>query len=921
MTTPLRILHLEDDPKDAELIRATLEAAGFAPEIMVVQTKADYLAQLDHGWELVLADYKLPQFDGLEALALFKERGLDISFILMSGTLGEEAAVAAMHAGASDYVLKNHSARLGPAVVRGLRETVERRARKQAEEALRRSEAETRQRLREIEQIYAHSPIGLFTCDREYRFERINERMAEINGFSVAHHLDKTLEEIVPDLASFLREAYRPIVERGESVLNVEIHGETPKDPGHKRDWIGNYFPLRSETGEVIGMMGAVLEMTERTQMERALAASDVFAHATIDALSAHMCVCDRTGTILTVNQAWRDFFDTTDAEQAHLTYGIGNNYLEICESASGPKADESESMAAGIRSVMEGRCGEFTLEYPCHSSTEQRWFVAKVTRFHDESGNIVVVHENVTAGKLSEMALRETKDRMASIVDAAMDAIITVDEMQRVVVFNAAASTLFRCSAAEAMGQSLGRFIPPRFRPGHAEQMRNFGKGQDTTRAMGRLGHVHGVRSNGEEFPAEASISHVEVQGRQLYSVILRDISDRIAAERQRDALEVQVREAQKMDALGTLAGGVAHDFNNILGVIIGNVDLASEEVHNPELVQVSLTEIARAGQRAKLLVDQILTFSRKEVQEFIDQPLRPILEETIRLLRATLPPVVRFNVTLAEAPLCARVDAAQLTQVLINLVTNAWHALNGSTGSIGLDLNAVELDEAAARQRENVPAGRYVHIAVSDDGQGMDAATQARVFEPFFTTKPKGRGTGLGLAVVHGIITAHHGAITLRSAPGEGSVFDIYLPARTTSDPVVPRVATPLAQHGSGRHVLYLDDNESTVFLMRRLLQKRGFRFSGFEVAEEALAAVRANPANFDLVVSDFNMPKASGLDVARAMREIRPDLPVVIVSGFVTEALRDDARAVGVRDVIHKPNSTEDLMAVITRLLSAS
>ncbi len=525
----------------------------------------------------------------------------------------------------------------------------------------------------------------------------------------------------------------------------------------------------------------------------------------------------------------------------------------------------------------------------------------------------------DITLRKRAKVELIEARNLLASIVDSAMDAIITVDEGQDILIFNKAASAMFGCSADQAVGEPIDRFFPHRHRSGEPESLFVVGKYEGERPAENLLRRVSGLRATGEEFPAEASISNTAVQGRHLYTAIVRDISGQVSAEKAHESLEAQIRQTQKMDALGTLSGGIAHDFNNILGIIIGNVALAREQVDHSDTAQVSLTEIAKASQRAKSLVDQILTFSRHETQELVEQPLRPILEEASRLLRVTLPAAVHLEVKLTDAPIYAQVDASQISQVLINLVTNAWHALRSDTGRINIELDEVKLFKLEAQRCGGLSAGRYARIRVSDDGRGMDAATQTRIFEPFFTTKPKGSGTGLGLSVVHGIVKSHRGGIMLKSAPGEGSVFEVYLPALPAPALISGRsIDEPQAVEGQGRHVLYLDDDEGMVFLMERLLRLRGFRVSGFGIADEALNAVRANPRDFDLVVSDFNMPKASGLDVAIAVRAIRSDLPIVIVSGVVTDDLTAGAREAGVQEVVYKPNSVKDLVDAIGRLL---
>jgi PAS domain S-box-containing protein len=414
------------------------------------------------------------------------------------------------------------------------------------------------------------------------------------------------------------------------------------------------------------------------------------------------------------------------------------------------------------------------------------------------------------------------------------------------------------------------------------------------------------------------------------LVRVTMTDISDRKEAEAELRRFEAQLRDVQKMESIGTLAGGIAHDFNNILGAILGNVALAREEVGAGHPALMSLGEIHKASVRARNLVQQILTFSRHEPQKLVAQPLGPVVEETHKLLRATLPARVELDVTLTDTPLHALADATQVQQVLMNLCTNAWHALPEGSGRIGVGLEAVEVDHAGQQRLGGIAPGPYAHLWVSDSGVGMDAATRERIFEPFFTTKPVGHGTGLGLSVVHGILIAHHGAIEVDTAPGQGSTFHLYFPlmanppAAATAvaaapNPDAPATAARGPGRGHGQHVLYVDDDETMVLMVERILQRAGYRVSGYHDPQEAVAAVREHPEDFDFVVTDFNMPEFSGLDVATEVAQIQPRLPVVISSGYITEELRDQARQAGVRSLIEKENTFQDLSELVGRILS--
>ena len=429
-----------------------------------------------------------------------------------------------------------------------------------------------------------------------------------------------------------------------------------------------------------------------------------------------------------------------------------------------------------------------------------------------------------------------------------------------------------------------------------------------------------HRVRTHHGEWLwnlSEGRVVQRDADGRALRMVgTNRDITPLKHAEASRRELEAQLRESQKMEAIGTLAAGIAHDFNNILGAILGNLALAREDTGAGHAALPSLEQINKSALRARSLVHQILAFGRRQPQALVTRPLRPLVDETLALLRSTLPAGVQLESALADAPLNVLADATQIQQVLMNLCTNAWHALQGQAGRVLVGLEPITLPAAELQLTSSLPAGAYAHLWVSDTGCGMDAATRARIFEPFFTTKPVGQGTGLGLSVVHGIVTAHGGAIGVDSAPGQGSTFHMVFPLVEAQDPAVPSgwgTLQPLDHQGEGRHVLYVDDDEVMGLLVERLLRRLGYRVTCHQDPREAVAAVRAQPHAFDLVVSDFNMPGFSGLDVALELARIRADLPVVISSGHVTEEQHAEMLRAGVRALIQKERTLEELPAV--------
>jgi PAS domain S-box-containing protein len=503
---------------------------------------------------------------------------------------------------------------------------------------------------------------------------------------------------------------------------------------------------------------------------------------------------------------------------------------------------------------------------------------------------------------------------RLEAVINSALDAIICVDRHRRITVFNPTAAALFQCAAGDALGSPLERFLPK------AAEALVFAP--LTTQAM--LGEMTARTASGRELAVEVSVSFEQHADGETTTVFARDLTARKRAEERRGELELQLRESHKMQAVGTMAGGIAHDFNNILGAILGNVELARADCPPDSPVQESLREIAKAGRRARDLVRQILTFSRNEPPRRTPVRLEAVLHDTERLLRVTLPPTVDLQVRAASTLPTMLADATQVEQAVLNLCTNAIQAMGGRRGHVAVHAQVAH-PEARVRERLALPAGRYIAITVRDDGPGMDADTLARVFEPFFTTKPVGQGTGLGLAVVHGVMRAHGGAVDVRSTPGEGSCFTLYFPAADDDVQAPDFMASspaPLSFEAPGegpqRHVMYVDDDQALVFLVQRLLRRRGYKVSGFTDPRAALAALAEEPWTYDLLVTDYNMPGFSGLDLLREVQKLHPDLPVALASGYVTQEIEEAAMRAGARALVHKPNDVEELCATVQRLV---
>ena len=522
---------------------------------------------------------------------------------------------------------------------------------------------------------------------------------------------------------------------------------------------------------------------------------------------------------------------------------------------------------------------------------------LAPIRNAAGQTTGVVLVFRDVTERRQSEEALRQSESQLAGIVGTAMDAIVTADEDRQILLFNNAAEKMFRCSAAEAIGQRIEQFIPTRFRDVHHEHMKAFAETSVSKRAMGGTGVVYGVRRDGEEFPAEASISQIEIGGHKFFTVILRDVTER-------NRMEDQLRQAQKMESIGTLASSIAHDFNNVLNNVLGFAAQLKKYIHDEAKVRKYIDTIEKSAMRGADLASQLLSFARTGRRTNVPTNLYQIAGEVIASCRETFPATVTLESRVAPDLLPIMGDHGGLYQVLSNLCVNARDAITArpdATGVLTIEARNAVIGKDVSPQLFAAPGSRCVELKVSDTGVGIPEELRDRIFDPFFTTKDRGRGTGLGLSIVYNIVRSHQGAITLESEPGMGSTFKVYLPAIQADSADQPRQERPPAGGAKRQRVLLVDDEPAMQELGRELLEEDGYEVTIAANGTEALEIYRKHHDAIDLVILDLVMPGMDGGQIYTDMKKINEGIKAFFCTGFISDQI--------VADLLHD----EQLLAV--------
>jgi two-component system cell cycle sensor histidine kinase/response regulator CckA len=854
-TGPIRVLLVEDNPGDAQLIQVMLhDAQPGAFNVERVDRLATALERVGRaGVDVVLLDLGLPDSEGIETFRRAHRRAAQQPIIVLSGLDNEKVALEAVRSGAQDYHVKGRIE--GPLLARVIRYAIERH----------RTEVELRWLTLAVDQ----SPASMFITDPRGVIQYVNNRFTEITGYAAAEAIGRT--------PRILRSGVTP-PESYQRLWSTILGGDTWRSEIQNRRKSGELYwdsvvvsPIRDARGQIAHFLAVQEDITQRKDAEQTLRDRDERFSQLADNINEVFFVMDaRYRETLYINPAYEKVW----GQSCRSLYEQPTSFLNPLP------PEDRERVVAYITRVQAGEEPgevEFRVIRP---DGEVRWALAHAVPVRNEGGEvyrIAGVSLDITRRKEAEAAVVASERRLRTLFETVNLVALGLNADGSVDYVN----PFFLKLTGYELDAVLGRDWFEHFLP-EAQRARVHRAFLEQLEEELHPRYENPIRTKAGE---ELMIS--------WHNTVLRDAHGRVTGTfsigedvTERHRLEDQLRQSQKMEAVGRLAGGVAHDFNNLLTVIFGYADLIGEELPAGSPQNADLEEIRKAARRAAGLTHQLLAFSRRQVLEPIVLSLNELIEDFHKMLRRVIAEDVELRLVLAPGAGNVRADPGQLQQVIMNLAVNAHDAMP-TGGKLVIETANADLSEQYAEVHHPVVPGRYVMLAVTDTGVGMGTEVKSQIFEPFFTTKAKGKGTGLGLSTVYGIIKQSGGYVWVYSEPGHGTTFKIYLPR--VDAPAHAPLPQPEVETLTGTETILLAEDDDTLRrLSKGLLEKAGYTVIEAENAARAVAVARAYEGAIHLLVADVVMPGGSGRDLARQLAESRPNAKVLYVSGYTDDAI---------------------------------
>jgi PAS domain S-box-containing protein len=744
-----------------------------------------------------------------------------------------------------------------------------------------------RQGERKYRTLFESAGDSIAIHDLEGRILEVNESMCRCLGYSREALLRITPWEIdSPEHAHKVAQRIQEVRRQGHAIFET-VH----------RRYDGTEIPVEvsSRILEYEGkpaVLSVARDITRRKQAEQDLKEREGELRILFEEAVNPITVADEEGRYLEANNAALAFLEC-DLEELK-----GKTLWDFMPPEEIDRMKEERTPFFGRRTI--------ETEYRVHGKSKTLMLNVIPLELPGKQ-RLYGIGQDITERKKTEEALRISEEKYRLVAENANEGIFIIQDEQYKFV-NQYGIRLFESTREKILSSSVGEFNHPDDLEMILDRIRSRLAGRRLDdfvqhRIVDTRGNVKWVETRG---------ALTMWEGRSATIAFALDITER-------KNLESQLRHAQKMEAVGTLAGGIAHDFNNILGIILGNIDLALEDVPEWNPARYNLEEVRKASLRAKDLVRQILSFSRKAEVEQKPLKMAPIVGECLTLLRSSIPTRIEIRKHLDARADTIRGDSTQIHQVLINLCANAAHAMGEKGGVLEVFLENESMEEARVVSSGELKTGSYLRLTVRDTGHGMEPRVLERIFDPYFTTKQPGEGTGMGLAVVHGIVKSHGGAILVESDPGRGSAFHLFFPVVEMQ--AAPEPPKPLPLAGGSERILVVDDEKSLAVLLKSILERLGYQAVAETSPVEALKDFQQEPGLFDLVITDMTMPQMTGSELVARLMEIRPDIPVILCTGY-SEGI-DEARAagLGIRAFLLKPLMLRKLAETVRRVLDES
>jgi PAS domain S-box-containing protein len=739
-----------------------------------------------------------------------------------------------------------------------------------------------------LRQLYERAPLGYQSLDENGCFLSINTAWLEALGYDKAEVLGKNFSDFLhPDWQDHFRNNFPRFKSIGE-ILGVEFE-MVKKDGG--RILVSFHGKIgKNPQGDFQQTHCIFQDITELRQVQEEY-------KRFFDLVPDMVCIISADGCFKRVNDSWCSVLGYSEREL------LAAPFSELIH------PDDREMTLAMVERQVDGEPIEQVNNRFRHKDGSYRWFEWRAAPARGDN-SLYAMARDVTDRRSANEHIRKRELFLRTILETTLDGFLVLNTDGVIAEVNEAYCTMLGYSKEELLGLHInsidGIEVPEQTR----ERIRRIAADGSE---LFETGHRH---KDGAVMPVEISTTFLPDEEGGRFVCFSRDLTERKRAEKEMKDLQAQLAQAQKMEAIGTLAGGIAHDFNNILGAILGYAEMAREDCLAGEVRSSDLEKIIEAGNRAKALVKQILTFSRQTEAEKVSLRPAPLLEETLELLRASIPTTISIEQYIDHACYSILADPIQIHQIMLNLCTNAYHSMESQGGVLSVSLKNRTLSRQDFAVDPALLPGEYVELCIRDTGTGMPEGIRRRIFDPYFTTKETGKGTGMGLAIVHGLVKSYGGAVSCESEVDVGTVFTILLPAIT--DHMITQTKFQETIPRGTESILIVDDEQMIVEICQVLLERLGYKVTAVTSSTTALAVFADRPADFDLVMTDQAMPEMSGLELAKRILQIRNSIPIILCTGYSSLISNEKLREVGISGLAFKPLTKKDVALLVRKVL---